>query len=68
MYKVVKDFTDKTDKHIYRAGDAYPRKGVKADEARIKELSSKENKRGEILIKEVKEQKKSKAKAKEDKE
>jgi len=67
MYKVVKDFTDATDKHIYLVGDKYPRKGVKPSEDRIKELSTAANRRGEILIEEIAKPKK-KAKAKKDKE
>lgn len=52
-YKVVKDFTDlKDDNHVYRKGDKYPRKG-KGTKARIEELSTKKNKRKEVLIKEV---------------
>lgn len=51
MYKVIKDFTDLQDKnHVYLAGDEFPRKGVKVDNARILELSTNANKRGEILI------------------
>ena len=54
MYKVVKDFTDRIDKHIYRVGDVYPRAGVAVSEERVAELASKENMRGEVLIKAVK--------------
>jgi hypothetical protein len=51
MYKVIKDFTDLQDKnHVYLAGDEFPRKGTKVDNARILELSTDANKRGEILI------------------
>lgn len=54
-YEVVKDFTDLNDKnHVYVAGDKFPRSG-KATKARIEELSGKDNKRKEVLIKEVKE-------------
>lgn len=54
MYKVVKDFTDLTDNnHVYLAGDTYPRKGAKPDAKRVDELSSKFNKRGEVLIEAV---------------
>lgn len=53
MFEVIKDFTDSKDgKHVYRVGDKYPRKG-KATKARIEELSTKKNKRKEVLIKEV---------------
>ena len=58
MYKVVKDFTDRIDNHVYLTGDTYPRKGVKADEKRIAELASTKNKRGEVLIKVVEKPKK----------
>lgn len=55
MYEVVKDFTDLQDNnHIYRAGDKFPHKG-KATKKRLEELSTKKNKRKEVLIKEVKE-------------
>lgn len=53
-YKVVKDFTDlKDDNHVYRKGDKYPRNKGKGTKARIEELSTKKNKRKEVLIKEV---------------
>ena len=53
MYKVVKDFTDKNDNHVYVTGDIYPRDGVVASEERVAELASTDNIRGEILIKAV---------------
>lgn len=55
-YRVLKDFTDLQDKdrHVYRAGDTYPRRG-RAAKKRVEELSSDENKRGEPLIEEVNE-------------
>lgn len=55
-YKVIKAFTDLQDdaKHVYREGDAYPRKG-RAAKKRAEELSSSDNLRGEPLIEEVKE-------------
>lgn len=46
-----KDLEDNN--HIYRKGDVYPREGLEPTEKRIKELSSKKNKIGEILIKKV---------------
>ena len=52
-YVVVTDFTDKIDKHIYRAGDAFPRSGVDVSAERVAELTSKNNLRGEVLIKAV---------------
>lgn len=52
-YIVTKDFTDlQDDKHVYRVGDSFPRKG-KSTKKRIEELSTNANKRKEILIKEV---------------
>lgn len=54
MYKVVIDFTDlQDDNHVYLAGEEYPRKGAKPTKKRIKELSTKDNKRGEALIEAV---------------
>ena len=54
-YEVVKDFTDLNDEdYVYTKGDKYPRSG-RAKKERIEELSTKKNKRGEVLIKEVKE-------------
>lgn len=50
QYKVVKDFKDMKDDHVYRAGDLFPRPDANVGEERIKELSSKNNKRGEVLI------------------
>ena len=60
MYKVIKYFEDLTDKRYpYNVGDEYPRKGVTVDKGRIAELASTLNKRGEILIVEVKRPRKS---------
>ncbi|MEK4924116.1 hypothetical protein MKX78_19600 [Cytobacillus sp. FSL R5-0569] len=54
-YIVVKDFTDLEDgNYVYTEGDKFPRKG-KCKKARIEELLSTTNKRGEILIKEIEE-------------
>ncbi len=55
-YKVLKDFTDFGDKHIYRAGDEFPRVGAKANEKRIAELSTCQNRRGEVLIAAIEEE------------
>lgn len=52
-YVVVTDFTDKNDKHIYRAGDKFPRPGVEVSKERVAELTSTDNVRGEVLIKAV---------------
>lgn len=56
-YVVVTDFTDKNDKHIYRAGDTFPRSGVEVSAERVAELTSKDNMRGEVLIKVMQERK-----------
>lgn len=54
MYKVVLSFTDLQDgNHIYLVGDEFPRKGANPDKKRIEELSTKFNKRGEVLIEAV---------------
>jgi hypothetical protein len=59
MFKVIKYFTDLQDKnYAYNVGDTFPRRGVKVTDARIKELSGKQNKQGVPLIKEVKQTKK----------
>ena len=51
QYIVVKDFSDiQDDRHVYHAGDAFPRMGLEVGEERVAELASKDNKRGEILI------------------
>ena len=56
-YRVVKDFSDLQDvegdkAYVYRENDKFPRKG-RAKKERIEELSTKNNKRGEVLIEEV---------------
>ena len=48
-YKVLVDFTDKENKHIYRQGDKYPFKG-RTKKVRIEELLSDTNMRGHPLI------------------
>ncbi|WP_162859618.1 MULTISPECIES: hypothetical protein [Listeria] len=54
-YVVLKDFTDLKDgNHVYRKDNKYPRKGQGKKE-RIQELSSRNNKRNEPLIKQVEE-------------
>lgn len=53
-YIVVKDFSDiQDDRHVYHAGDIFPRMGFEVSEDRVAELASKDNKRGEILIKAI---------------
>ena len=55
MYKAVKHFEDLTDnRHPYNEGDIFPRKGLKVSKERIDELASTKNKRGEVLIVEIK--------------
>lgn len=54
-YVVVTDFTDKNDKHIYRVGDEFPHSGADVSAERVAELTSKDNMRGEVLIKAVQE-------------
>lgn len=58
-YKVIHKFKDlKDNDYIYKVGDIYPHEGVKIEDvakSRIKELSSKKNKIGEVLIEEEKE-------------
>jgi len=52
MYIVAKYFTDLQDgDHPYKAGESFPREGLEVTEARLAELSGKNNKRGEVLIK-----------------
>lgn len=52
MYTVLEYFTDLQDNsYVYKAGDVYPRKGYTPDEARIKELSGKNNLRKRPVIK-----------------
>ena len=54
-FVVIRDFKDLKDgNHIYRVNDKYPHKG-RVNIERAKELSSKNNKRGIPLIKEIKE-------------
>ena len=48
-YQVTVDFTDKENKHVYREGDKYQVKG-RTKKARIEELLSSNNMRGQPLI------------------
>lgn len=48
-YLVIKNFTDKEDKHKYTVGDRYPYRGF-AKKDRAEELSTANNKRGIPLI------------------
>lgn len=54
IYEIFKDLEDNG--YIYKKNDIYPREGLKPTKKRIKELSSENNKIGEILIKEIKEE------------
>lgn len=57
MFKVIKLFTDLQDEnHRYEVGDEFPREGLEVSLARLKELSSKNNKQGTPLIEEVREE------------
>lgn len=59
MYKVIKYFTDKDDnRHPYKVGDTFPRKGLEVAEERLAELAGSDNLRGEPLIVFVEEEKK----------
>ncbi len=51
-YKALVRFTDLQDDNFkYEPGDVYPRAGLKVSAERLKELSSKNNKRGIPVIK-----------------
>ena len=53
-YIVVKDFSDiQDDRCVYRAGDTFPRTGLEVSDERVAELASKDNKRGEVLIRAI---------------
>lgn len=63
MYKVIKAFYDLQDGkdtkngkifRSYNVGDMFPREGLEVSEARIAELSGKNNAQGEPLIEAVK--------------
>ena len=57
-YRVIKHFTDLQDKnHVYNVGDIFPRKGLKVLASRYKELATTNNRRHEILIEEIEEEK-----------
>lgn len=53
MFEVIRRFKD-TGGHIYEVGDVYPLQGSKKpSKARVKTLSSTDNKYGEIFIEKV---------------
>ena len=57
MYKVICRFADlKDDNHVYEVGDIYPREGSDPSFDRIRELAGSENKIGQPLIEEIKEE------------
>ena len=60
MYRVLRQFFDLTDQHLYRVGDAFPRAGANPSDERIAELAGNNNKVGSPLIAEVKRRKKEK--------
>ena len=61
-YTVIEGFYDLQDPdgkgryYLYNRGDVYPREGLEPTEARIAELSGKDNKRNQPLIEEIAEQ------------
>lgn len=53
-YVVIATFADLTDnKHLYAAGDTFPRRGLKVSDERIKELIGSDNKMHQPVIKEM---------------
>lgn len=55
MYKALMNFVDLRDNnHRYHAGDSFPREGYEADDDRIAELCSDQNKLGKPVIAEEK--------------
>lgn len=57
-YKAVTMFTDLHDKdYRYEAGDTFPRKGIEVTQERLDELASSDNKRKEVLIEAVEDNK-----------
>ena len=62
-YKVIKPFKDAQDNmYMYHVGDKYPHDNMEVSDERIKELASKNNKRGMALIEAEKEEVKEEAK------
>ncbi len=53
-YIVLTKFADLTDnKHLYEAGDMFPREGLEVDEKRLQELCSRNNRMWKAVIKEI---------------
>lgn len=51
MFRVIWPFADSMDgEYIYKAGDKYPRTGMKVSEERLEELASSRNSHGSPLI------------------
>lgn len=58
MFRAIVEFADlQDDKHLYHAGDEFPRNGVKVSAKRIDELKGNSNLARKPLIEEVKEEK-----------
>lgn len=55
LYKVLLQFRDLTDGHLYNAGDKFPHDGRVITPARIEELSTGQNKAKKALIEAVEE-------------
>ena len=54
MYKVIRNFFDKTDgNHLYKKDDIYPREGVKVNKTRAKAVMTGDNDTGKIYIAEI---------------
>ncbi|WP_110931068.1 termination factor Rho [Paenibacillus bouchesdurhonensis] len=50
-YKVVRKFKDtKHNGHVYEVGETYPAEGQKTTKARVKQLSTTNNKYGKVFI------------------
>lgn len=53
-YVVIARFADLEDgKHLYEAGDTFPRRGKSVSKKRLSELSGKENRLRKAVIKEI---------------
>ena len=54
MYKVIRNFFDKTDNnHLYKKDDIYPREGAKVVKTRVKALMTGDNDTGKIYLAEI---------------
>ena len=53
-YVALEPFADlQDDKHVYHAGDTFPRAGFSVSDERIKELAGRDNRTGKPLIKAI---------------